>query len=103
MSDGSDLLDEVNRITSLSVEEFATFLKSVNADGACGSCGRNVDWLIRRSDDKPVLLQAPFYSLTDEADVFFSTLCPLCGNTRFYNARYVAKYLAQKRSPGNGE
>lgn len=101
MSVEENIWDEVGRIVSTSIEEISEYLKERAANGPCEACG-SVKWIVRTANDKPVLLQAPFYQGSDEVDVFFSTLCTSCGNTRLFNARYVSRYLHAIRSQPNG-
>jgi hypothetical protein len=94
---------EVELILSITTEELISFLSERKAEHVCEACGTNSEWVVRNTGAKPVLTQAPFYTDSGHVEAHFSVFCPHCGNTRLFNARFVASCVYAVRSAGNGK
>lgn len=92
----------VELLSSITLDEINHFLRVADAERACQACGNQVEWFVRTQDNRPLLVCTPFYFTPDRQEGYFSLFCPMCGNTRFFNAYYVGLQIEQLRTNSHG-
>ena len=93
---------DVDSAVTLTTEDFNEFLARQDAEHACDACGLTVEWYMRTQENKPLITYMPYYAGQPSAELFYSLFCPNCGNTRLFNAIYVAAVVKQYRESKNG-
>lgn len=86
--------EEALAIESLKFSDLNKFIMDKDAEKSCEACGYVGEWWIKTDqEDLPSIHYFTSYRQPDKGTLMFSTHCPNCSNTRFFDAVEVLAYL----------